>query len=314
MSRPILRKVFITCAITGAGETVAKHPGVPVTPKQIADSAIKAAKAGAAVVHIHVRDPKTGKGSRGVEFYREAFQRIRASDTDVVINLTSGMGGDIWFADQENTSATDVPVIKEGTDFVGPLERLVHVEELLPEICTLDCGTLNFGDTATIVVNTPDDLRIMAKRIKELGVRPECEVFDTGNLWFVNQLIKEGLIEDPPMVQLCMGIPYGAPADIASTKAMVDNLPPNAVFSGFAISRNQMPFVAAMPLLGGNVRVGLEDNLYLSRGVLATNEQLVARAKLILESMGFEVIGPEEVRKKLKLVKRGGPGPYKSRM
>jgi carnitine 3-dehydrogenase len=306
------REVFITAAVTGAGETTERHPGVPVTPEQIAEAAIKSAKAGAAVAHCHVRDPKTGKGSRDPALYREVFHRIRAADTDVVINFTAGMGGDIGFDTSylDDNVTFDHPVTgaagafdKSCTDLVGPMSRLAHIEELKPEICTLDCGSLNFGEGDFIVMNTPNLLRKMAKRIQELGVKPECEVFDTGHLWFVRKMISEGLLSHPALIQLCMGIPYGAPADMTTAKAMADNVPLDAIFSGFAISRDQMPWVAAMPLLGGNVRVGLEDNLYLSRGVLATNEQLVAKAKTILESMGCKVLGPEDVRKKLKLVK-----------
>jgi len=311
--RGMNREVFITAAVTGAGESLERHPGVPVTPAQIAEAAIRSAKAGAAVAHCHVRDPKTGKGSRDPALYREVFHRIRASDTDVVINFTAGMGGDVGFDTDflDKTGVTlDSPDVEGGgcfdkscTDFVGPETRMVHIEELKPEICTLDCGSLNFGEGDFIVMNTPNLLRRMARRIQELGVKPECEVFDTGHLWFVRKLIAEGLISSPALVQLCMGIPYGAPADMTTAKAMADNVPLDAVFSGFAISRDQMPWVAAMPLLGGNVRVGLEDNLYLSRGVLASNEQLVAKAKGILEAMGCRVLGPEEVRRKLKLVK-----------
>jgi uncharacterized protein (DUF849 family) len=292
-------EVFITAAVTGAGDTIGKHKGVPVTPEEIAAAAIESAKAGAAIAHCHVRDPQTGKGSRDPALYREVFKRIRESDTDVIINFTAGMGGDVGFGEGEDPQKLD----PSQTDLVGPLSRMPHVEELKPEIATLDCGSLNFGEGDFIIMNTPNLLRTMAKRFKEVGVKPECECFDTGNVWFVNQLVKEGLLADPPMVQLCMGIPYGAPPDVTTAKAMADNLPPNAVFSGFAIGRNQMPFAALMPQLGGNVRVGLEDNLYLERGKLATNAQLVTRAKEILERMGCKVLGPEEVRKKLGLVK-----------
>lgn len=306
------REVFITAAVTGAGETTERHPGVPVTPLQIAEAAIASAKAGAAVAHCHVRDPKTGKGSRDPAFYREVFHRIRAHSTDVIINFTAGMGGDVGFDTSfldDKVTFTEAQPGKDGcfdktcTDLVGPNSRLVHIEELKPEICTLDCGSLNFGEGDFIVMNTPNLLRTMAKKIQELGVKPECEVFDTGHLWFVRKMISEGLLTAPALIQLCMGIPYGAPADMTTAKAMADNVPLDAVFSGFAISRDQMAFAAAMPLLGGNVRVGLEDNLYLSRGVLATNEQLVAKAKGILEAMGCKVLGPEAVREKLKLVK-----------
>jgi len=303
MNRPMNREVFITAAVTGAGDSLSKHPGVPVTPEQIADAAIASAKAGAAIVHCHVRDPDTGKGCRNLELYSEVYQRIRQADVDAVINFTAGMGGDVTFVEGEKPALDPC-----NTDLVGPMTRLAHIEELKPEICTLDCGSMNFSDDADfIVMNTPMLLRKMAKRIQELGVKAECEVFDSGHLWFVNKLVKEGLLTSPAMVQICMGIPWGAPADVTTAKAMVDNMPPGAIYSGFAISRDQMPFAALMPMLGGNVRVGLEDNLYLKRGVLATNEQLVSKAKDILENMGCRILGPEEVRKKLGLVKH----PYK---
>jgi len=291
-------EVFITCAVTGAGETVGKHPAIPVTPKQIAEAAIEAAQAGAAIAHCHVRDPETGKGARDVALYQEVVERIRASGVDIVINLTAGMGGDLYVGPE---GAADTPA--PGSDLVGALERLAHVEALRPEICTLDCGSLNFGEGNLVYVSTPDYLRAGAKRIRELGVKPELEVFDTGHLWFVNQMAEEGLLEDPPMVQLCLGIPYGAPADTGTMKAMVDNLPPDCIWSGFAIGRLQMPFVAQAALLGGNVRVGLEDNLYLSKGVFASNGQLVERAREILERLGAKVLNPDEARAKLKLRK-----------
>ncbi len=293
---------FITCAVTGSGETADKHPDLPITPKQIAAAAIDAADAGAAIAHIHVRDPETGKGTRDPKLYREVVDRIRDSGKDVIINLTCGMGGDIVFGPGENP----LPLDPAGTDMVGPLERVVHVEELLPEICTIDCGTMNFAAGDYVMTNTPGMLRTMARRIQELGVRPELEVFDTGHLVFVKQLIKEGLLDDPVMIQLCMGIPYGAPDDALTTMAMVHQIPAGAVFSGFSIGRMQMPYVAMAALAGGNVRVGLEDNLYLGRGQLASNGQLVERARLILEGMGARLLGPAEVREKLKLTKRWG--------
>ncbi len=294
-------EVFVTCAVTGAGDTVGRSPHVPVTPEQIAASAVDAAKAGAAVVHIHVRDPKTGAGARDPALFRQVVERIRSSDVDVVLNLTAGMGGDLVLGGSE----TPLPLNEAGTDLAGASERLAHVEQLLPEICTLDCGSMNFaagGDY--VMLNTPDALRAMAKKVKALGVRPELEVFDTGHLVFVNELVKEGLLEDPVMIQLCMGIPYGAPDDPSTLMAMVNALPEGAVFSAFSIGRMQLPYVAMACIAGGNVRVGLEDNLYLSRGVKATNAQLVERAITILEAMNVRVMGPDEVREKLKLSKR----------
>jgi uncharacterized protein (DUF849 family) len=291
--------VFITCAVTGSGETADKHPAVPVTPAQIADAAIEAAKAGAAIAHIHVRDPETGLGSRDPALYREVVERIRASDTDVVINLTAGMGGDIVFQPGE----TPLPLVAAGTDMVGPIERLIHVKELRPEICTIDCGTMNFALGDYVMTNTPGMLRTMAAAVREYGVRPELEVFDTGHLVFVKQLIKEGLLDDPVMIQLCMGIPYGAPDDPLTVMSMVHQIPPGAVFSGFSIGRQQLPFVAMAAYAGGNVRVGLEDNLYLGKGEFASNGQLVGRAVQILTGMGARIMTPEQVRNKLKLTR-----------
>ena len=291
--------VIITCALTGAGDTSARSPHVPVTPKQIAAAAVEAAKAGATVVHCHVRDPQTGKFSRDVALYREVMERIREADVDIIVNLTAGMGGDLEIGGGETPME-----FGPNTDLVGPLTRLAHVEELLPEICTLDCGTLNFGDGDTIYVSTPAQLRAGAKRITELGVKAELEIFDTGHLWFAKQLIKEGLL-DNPLFQLCLGIPWGAPADTTTMKAMVDNLPADAVWAGFGIGRMQMPMAAQAVLLGGNVRVGLEDNLWLDKGVLATNGQLVERAGEILSRLGARVLTPAEGRKKMGLAQRG---------
>jgi uncharacterized protein (DUF849 family) len=291
-------EVFVTCPVTGAGDTVGRSEHVPVTPEQVADAAIEAARAGAAVAHIHVRDPDTGRGVRDPALYRAAVERIRASGVDVVLNLTAGMGGDLVLGGEESP----LPPAEDGTDMAGAAERLAHVEELLPEICTLDCGTMNFaagGDY--VMVNTPGMLRAMAARIQELGVRPELEVFDTGHLVFVHELIRDGLIDHPPLIQLCTGIPYGAPDDLGTLLAMVNQLPPNAIYSAFSIGRMELPFVALAPLVGANVRVGLEDNLYLSRGRFATNGELVARAVEILERINVRVLGPEEVREKLSL-------------
>jgi uncharacterized protein (DUF849 family) len=295
-------EVFITCAVTGAGDTVSRSDRVPVTPAQIADAAIEAAKAGAAVAHVHVRDPATGKGSRDPRLYREVVERVRSADVDVVLNLTAGMGGDLVLGGAD----APLPLDTSGTDMAGAEERLAHVAELLPEICTLDCGTMNFaagGDY--VMVNTPSVLRAMAERVRGLGMRPELEVFDTGHLVMVKEMIDDGLIDRPALIQLCTGIPYGAPDDPLTLQAMVAELPPGAVFSVFSIGRMQLPFVAMAALLGGNARVGLEDNLYLSRGTLARNDQLVERAVRILEAMNVRVLGPEEVRRKLDL-RRGG--------
>jgi len=288
-------EVIVSCAVTGAGDTVGKSPLIPVTPEEVANAAIEAAKAGAAIAHIHVRDPETGKGSRDPELFKEAVDRIRSSDTDVVINLTSGMGGD-W------TPSDDEPAMPgPGTDMIGPLERLAHVKELLPEICSLDCGTLNFGDGNEIYIATPPYLRKMATLTKEWGVKPELEVFELGHLRFAKQMITEGLIAEPPMFQICLGIPWGADHSVDMLKVMKDELPGEAVWGGFGISRMQMPIAAAAVAMGGHVRVGLEDNIYLERGVHATNAQLVEKVIGIIDRMGARAVTPAEARKKLGL-------------
>ncbi|MFC3075139.1 3-keto-5-aminohexanoate cleavage protein [Shinella pollutisoli] len=294
------RDVFITCAVTGSGDTAGKSPHVPRSPKAIAEAAIDAAKAGAAIVHCHVRDPETGAPSRRNDLYREVTDRIRQAEVDVVLNLTAGMGGDMIFGDVESP----LPLKPEGTDMAGATERVSHVAECLPEICTLDCGTMNFSLGDYVMTNTPSMLRAMARKMTELGVRPEIEAFDTGHLWFAKQLAEEGIIEDPVLIQLCMGIPWGAPDDLNTYMAMVNNVPANWTFSAFSIGRNAMAYPAAAVLAGGNVRVGLEDNLYIAKGQLATNAQLVEKAVSIVENMGARVIGPAEVREKLKLTKR----------
>ena len=293
------RNVFITCAVTGSGSTQDKSPYVPRSAKQIAESAIAAAKAGAAIVHCHVRDPKSGAPCRKLEYYREVTDRIRESNTDVVLNLTAGMGGDVVFGGVENP----LPLV-QGTDMASAQERVAHIVECLPEICTLDCGTMNFAEADYVMTNTPGMLQAMGKMITELGVKPEIEAFDTGHLWFAKQLIADGVLEPNALVQLCMGVPWGAPDDLNTYMAMVNNVPDNWTFTAFSLGRNQMAFVAAAVLAGGHVRVGLEDNLMLERGVMAKNYQLVSKARVIIESMGARVIGPQEVRDKLNLTKR----------
>lgn len=289
------QNVIITCALTGAGDTTGKSEHVPVTPEQIADSAIAAARAGAAVVHVHVRDPKTGQGSRDVALYREVVEIVRAADVDVVLNLTAGMGGDLVLDPEDPMTSV------EGTDLVNGLDRLPHVEELRPDICTLDCGTLNFGEGSQIYVSTPDMMRAGARRIQELGVKPELEIFDTGQLWFATNLVNEGLIDSPPLFQLCMDIPYGTPADPLHLQAMVNRLPDDAQWTSFALGRMQLPWAAQSILLGGHVRVGLEDNLYLGKGQKATNEQLVARAVDLVGNLGSRVATPDDAREILRL-------------
>ena len=293
------KEVFITCAVTGSGGTQNKSPHVPRSPKQIAESAIAAAEAGAAVVHCHVRDPDTGTPSRKLEYYREVTEYIRTSGTDVVLNLTAGMGGDIVFGDQE----APLP-LAAGTDMIGATERVAHVAECLPEICTLDCGTMNFAEANYVMTNTPGMLQAMGTIMTDLGVKTEIEAFDTGHLWYAKQLVADGVLDDDALVQLCMGVPWGAPDDLNTFMAMVNNVPSSWTFSAFALGRKQMAYVAASVLAGGNVRVGLEDNLMLERGVLAENYQLVEKARGIIEALGSRVIGSDEVRQKLKLTKR----------
>ncbi|MFK7938489.1 MAG: 3-keto-5-aminohexanoate cleavage protein [Roseovarius sp.] len=293
------REVFITCAVTGGGGTQDRSPHVPRSPQQIADSAIAAAKAGAAVVHCHVRDPETGAPARDPKLYRELTDRVRDSDTDVVLNLTAGMGGDIIFGSPE----APLP-LSNSTDMVGASERVEHIAECLPEICTLDCGTMNFAEADYVMTNTPGMLTAMGQMMTDLGVKPEIEAFDTGHLWYAKELVKNGVLDSPALVQLCMGVKWGAPDDLNTFMAMVNNVPDDWTFSAFGLGRSQMPYVAASVLAGGNVRVGLEDNLMLDRGVLAENWQLVERAGTIIENLGARVIGPDEVRKKLGLTKR----------
>ncbi|UWP87938.1 3-keto-5-aminohexanoate cleavage protein [Aliiroseovarius crassostreae] len=294
------REVFITAAVTGSGGTQDRSPHVPRSPAQIAASAIDAAKAGAAIVHCHVRDPDTGAPSRDLALYREVTDRIRGAEVDVVLNLTAGMGGDIVFGNPESP----FPVNPEATDMIGATERMAHVAECLPEICTLDCGTMNFAEADYVMTNTPGMLEAMGRMMTDLGVKPEIEAFDTGHLWHAKTLVEQGVLDSPALVQLCMGVPWGAPNDMNTFLAMVNNVPSDWTWSAFSLGRDQMAYAAAATLAGGNVRVGLEDNLWLEKGVLATNAQLVDRAATIITNMGARVIGPEEVRKKLGLVKR----------
>lgn len=294
--------VFITCAVTGSGDTVSRSDKVPVTPRQIADAAIEAANAGAAAAHIHVRDPDTGAPSRNPALFREVVDLIRASGTDMVLNLTAGMGGDLVHGPTDNP----LPLNETGTDLAGATERLAHVRDILPEICTLDCGTMNFGEGDYVMMNTPAMLKSMAAQVQKLGVRPEIEVFDTGHLVLAKWLKDQGLIDDPVVIQLCMGIPFGAPDDISSLSAMINNMPDDWIYSAFSIGRNQLPYVAMAVLVGGHIRVGLEDNLWLKKGVLASNGDLVARAVTIAEGMGCRIMTPDQMREKLHLQKRWG--------
>lgn len=292
--------VIITAAITGDDAKVTGNPHCPVTPSEIAQSAIDAARAGAAIVHIHVRDPETGEYSGESHLYRDVVKLIRESDVNPLVNLTAGMGGYIVAADDGLGPA-------EGTDFVAQEDRLRHIIDLCeegefaPDITTLDCGTLNFGNGNRMYGSPPAYLRRGAEIVRDLGVKPELEVFDTGNLWFVLEMIKEGLIDDPAMIQLCCGIPWGMPLDIGLQARLADMMPEGAFWSAFGIGRMQMPMVAGSVLMGGHVRVGLEDNLYLSKGVYATNAQLVEKARGIIEAMGARVRGPDFAHERLGL-------------
>ena len=293
------RKAFITCAVTGAGATQDKSPHVPRCPEQIAASAIAAAEAGAAVVHCHVRDLETGAGSRDPQLYRELTERIRDAPTDVVLNLTTGMGGDLYLGPVERPLPPG-----NGTDMAGATERIEAIAGCRPEIATLDCGTMNFAESDYVMTNTPGMLRAMGGMLAELDIQAEVEAFDTGHLWYARQLVEDGILPSPVLVQLCMGVPWGAPDDLNTFLAMVNNVPQGWHWSAFSLGQNQLPFVAAAVLAGGNVRVGLEDNLCLARGQLATNAQLVERAVRIIEGMGCEVMNAADVREKLALTKR----------
>ncbi|MDE0764125.1 MAG: 3-keto-5-aminohexanoate cleavage protein [Cellvibrionales bacterium] len=292
------RSVIITCAVTGSGDAADKTPHLPISPKQIADASIDAAKAGAAIAHIHVRDPATGAPSRDPALYREVVDRIRSSDTDVIINLTTGMGGDLYLG--PDSAPLD---FSAHTDCVGQVERMAHVEELLPEICTLDCGSFNYPAENYVYISSTNMLRLGTQRLQKIGVKPELETFDLGHIWFAKQMIQEGLIDAPPLFQICLDVRWGAQALARNFQTMVDNLPDDANWSAFALGAMEMPMVAQSALLGGHARVGLEDNLYLEKGLLATNAQLVDRARTILELLGARIQSPEQARKQFNLTK-----------
>ena len=296
-----MTSVFITCAVTGGGDTVAKSVHVPVTPEQIADSAIAAAKAGAAVVHCHVRNVDTGEPSRDLDLYKELTDRIRSADTDVVLNLTGGTGGDLTLGGVE----APLPLSAEGTDMAGATERMAHIRDCMPEIATIDMGTMNFGEGDYIMTNTTSHLDELARQFLEIDVQPELECFDAGHLWYAKEQEKRGLYEGTMLAQLCMGVPWGGPDDMNTLLAMVNNVPDHWHYSAFSIGRRELEYVAAAALVGANVRVGLEDNLYLEKGVTATNAMLVERATVILEGMNVDVMGPAEVRDMLNLTKHG---------
>ncbi|MBF7024864.1 beta-keto acid cleavage family enzyme [Staphylococcus kloosii] len=283
-----MNKVMLTVALTGAGDTVEKNSNVPVTPEEIADSAIKCARAGATVAHIHVRDPQTGKLSHNVEFFKKAVELIRAADEDIIINITSGGGGD-FIPNLENPEVGGA-----GTDMQTPEQRHEPVGKLLPEMCTLDCGSVNMGDD--VYLSPTNWLRKQAALVQEAGVKPELECFDTGHVSFAKQLIKEGLIDGQPLFQFCLGIPWGLENDPETIEYLKTRIPEDASWSAFGIGRLQLPTVEEAAKRGGNVRVGLEDNLYLSKGVKATNEQLVERAKEILNELNIEPMTPQEAR------------------
>jgi uncharacterized protein (DUF849 family) len=293
----VARNVIIACAVTGAGDSVRINPAVPVTPEDIARECLEAATAGAAVVHIHVRDPATGRQSMEHDHYAKVVEQVRQSNSDVIINLTTGPGARI-------TLGKDDPFdFGEGTTLRRPAERVAHVEKLKPEICSLDIGSFNFGPN--VFLNTPDHVTEMAKMIRAAGVKPELEVFDLGGLRQAKALIEGGHVEKPYLFQICLGIPWAAEATPETMMTMRNLLPDGAIWASFGVSRFQFPMAALAVILGGHVRVGLEDNLYLSRGVLAPgNASLVERAVAIVEDLGETVASPDEAREILGLKKR----------
>ncbi len=286
MSRPVI----VTCALTGDSDTPSRSPHVPVTPAEIAADAMAAAEAGAAIVHIHVRDPATGAGSRDTTLYAEVVDRLRAAGCPALINLTAGMGGKLVFG-------SDDPLdVAPDTDLVNGRTRLVHVEALRPDLCSLDCGSFNTGLGNEVYVSTWPMMRHMAGTIRELGVKPELEVFDFGHMAAALRLVEEGLVAPPPLVQFALGLKWGAPADARTLLGLRDMLPPGARWVAFGAGRDQMPVAALSVLLGGHVRVGLEDNLFRSRGVLATNAELVADAVTMIRTLGHSPASPDEAR------------------
>ncbi|MDX1195071.1 3-keto-5-aminohexanoate cleavage protein [Sinorhizobium medicae] len=295
---------FITCAVTGGADTVSRHPRIPVSPREIADASISAAKAGAAIVHLHARDPQTGQQSRDPELFAEIVSLIRDSDTDVIINVSCGMAGDLVL-----TETPQSQLAGPGTDLLGPVERLQHLDRLCrdpklkPEICTLDCGSMNFGDGDLVYLAPATYLRPMAKHMRSLGIKPELEVFELGHLAFVKKMFAECLLDESPLIQFCLGIPGGAPAEPFVLDAFKQLAPKESTWSAFAIGRDELRFVPLAVGQGGNVRVGLEDNLYLDKGVFADNEILVERAAALIKGMGGSVLSASETRRKLGLEK-----------
>jgi uncharacterized protein (DUF849 family) len=286
------RKIIITCAVTGNAPFNPRHPAFPVTPQQIATAAVEAARAGAAIVHLHVRDPETGAGSREPRLFREAVDRLRDTGTDVVVNLTAGLGA--FFLPDPADERRAMPE----SDVASVDERMEHLELCRPEMASLDITTGNQveGPREFVYLNTTRTLREMARRFQMLGIKPELEVFGAGDIEFGKALVSEGLVRDPPLFQFVLGVKWGAPADPQTLVYMRGLLPAGAQWAALGTGRLQMPILAQAALLGGNVRVGLEDNLYLSRGVFATNAQLVERGRLILESLGYELATPRETR------------------
>ena len=281
--------VIITCAVTGGDDSVLKkHPRIPKTPNEIAEACLAAAEAGAAMVHIHVRDPETGMPSNETELYGRAFEQVRASNKEVIVNLTAGMDGEIVL------KRTFPPELDPATTLTSAEERVRHVVELKPDVASLDCGV--FGDGEFIYVTTMPDLQYMAEAMRSAGVKPEIECFELGHVANGLQLIKNGFIDDPPLFQVCLGTSGGAPATASSLQAMVSHLPPNAVWQAFGVGAQEMPVVALAAASGGHVRVGLEDNIYLRKGVLADNQDLVRNAAEIIERLGYKVATPAEAR------------------
>jgi uncharacterized protein (DUF849 family) len=299
--QPGVRKVVITCAVTGNAPFNPRHPAFPITPKDIAAACIEAARAGAAVVHVHVRDPNTAAGSRNPDLFKETVDRLRDSGVDVILNLTAGLGGFLLPDPADERRALP------DSDVISAEERMLHLELCRPDIASLDITTGNQveGPVEFVYLNTTRTLRAMAKRFQELNIKPELETFSAGDVEFGKALIAEGLISGLPLFQFVLGVKWGAPADSRTLLYMRDLLPLPAAWAALGPGRLQMPVVAQCTLLGGNVRVGLEDNLYLSRGVFATNGQLVERAKLIIESLGYEVASVNEARTLLGIAPRG---------
>ncbi len=294
MAHPPHQKVIITCAITGNLTRPEQSPHLPITPQQIADSALEAAEAGAAIAHIHVRDPETGRPSMSIDLYRDVMDRIRAKNPRLIINLTTGPGG--RFVPSEE----DPKIAGPGTTLMAPEKRVEHVEILRPEICTLDLNTMNSG--GQVVINTPTNVRKMANRIRAAGVMPELELFDSGDCHLARDLIAEGVLQGPGLFSLVLGVKYGFDASSETMLYGRSLLPPGAIWTGFGIGRSEFPMVAQAYLFGGHVRVGMEDNLYLSRGVLArSNAELVTHAAAILKSLGAAIASPAEARAMLGL-------------